>query len=346
LGVVDGVGRAVLLVVHVVRLLRELTALIGAGGPRGRLLEVQIHAIGTHVQDLLRVDLLLLVQRYLVVEFLQELFWVGEHVILLEVLLVVAGVVLPIVFLLESGVYHRLVLCQGREMVVIVIAIELCLDRVSPQVLRPFDEVRVLQILPLLTNVLLIVIVIRGRDERRPQLLLVEVLPRKVGEPRMAFDFVASVVAESVLRLPLDHLVDEVRGLYAPPDRNLLLLDLDLLCQDIVSDVFPRLSDVRPFTVHALVSHNSHGKIVHGERMILPTHDLGSHVPGRARRVLSILLSPISCDTEIRDPEVALVIDDKVLRLDVPVNNLLLMAVFEAGHEACNEKACTFKRVS
>jgi hypothetical protein len=344
LRVVDRVGRAVLLV-HVVRLLRELTALVGARRSGGGLLEVQIHTICAHVQDLLRVHLLLLVQRYLVVELLQKLLRVGEHVVLLEVLLVVP-VVLSIVFLLVPRVYHRLVLGQGRQMVVIVVAIELCLDGVTAQVLTPFDEVRVIKILPLLADVLLIVIVVRGRDERRPELLLVEVLPREVGEPRMTFDFVAAVVAESVLRLSLDHLVDEVRGLYAPPDRNFLLLDLDLLRQDIVSDVFSRLSNIRPFAVHALISHNSHSKIVHGERVILPTHDLRSHVPGRAGRVLRVLLSPISCDSEIGDPEVPLVVDDEVLRLDVSVYNLLLMAVFEPGHEARNEEACIFERVS
>lgn len=185
----------------------------------------------------------------------------------------------------------------------------------------------------------MIVVVVRGRDERRPELLLVKIFPRKVGEPRMAFDFVAAVVAKSVLRLSLNHLVDEVGSLDAPPNRHLLFLDLDLLCQDIVSDVLPGFAYVWAFAEHALVSHNAHSKIVHGERMVLSAHYLGSHVPWRSRSVLRILFSPISCDSEIRDPEVSLVIDDEVLRLDVSVNNLLFMAVFETGHKACNEEA-------
>ena len=163
-------------------------------------------------------------------------------------------------------------------MVVIVVPIELSLDGVSSQILRPFDEIRVFEIFPFLTDVLLIVVIIRGRDEGCSQLLLVKVLPRKVCEPWMIFDFLTPVVAESILGLPLYHLIDEVCGFYAPANRHFLLLDLDLFCQYIISNVFPRFPNVWPFTIHALISHNSHRKIVHGERMILSAHYLGSHV--------------------------------------------------------------------
>jgi len=155
----------------------------------------------------------------------------------------------------------------------------------------------------------------------------------------MVFDFLAAIVPKPVLRLSLDHLVDEVGSLDAPPNRHLLFLDLDLLRQDVVSDVLPGFAYVRAFAEHALVSHYSHSKIVHGERMVLPAHDLGGHVPWRSRCVLRVLFSPISRDSEIRDPEVSLVVDDEVLRLDVSVNDLLFVAVFETGHKTCNEEA-------
>ena len=114
---------AVFASILIVCLLGELTALI-RGLRAGRcLLEVQVHAIGADVKDLLRIHLLLLVQRYLVVELLQQLVWVRKHLILLEVSL--CTVLVLIVFLFEACVDHRLVLGQGGQSVVVVVAIEL-----------------------------------------------------------------------------------------------------------------------------------------------------------------------------------------------------------------------------
>lgn len=160
----------------------------------------------------------------------------------------------------------------------------------------------------------------------------------------MVLDLLAAVVAESVLWLSLNHLIDEIRRLNAPANGNFLLLDLHLLCKDVVSDLFARFSYVGTFSIHAFVGHNSHGKIVHGVRMILPAHHLRRHVARRSGRVLSVLFSPVSGDSEICDSEVALVVDDQVLGLDVSVYDLLIVTVFETGHEACNEEAYIFEK--
>lgn len=111
----------------VVRLLCQLAALIRGRRPGGSLLEVQIHAVCTYVEDLLWVHLLLLVQRYLVVELLEQLLWVREHVVLLVVLLLLV-VLFAIAFLVVPGVYHGLVLGQGCQVMVVVVAIELGLN--------------------------------------------------------------------------------------------------------------------------------------------------------------------------------------------------------------------------
>ena len=75
------------------------------------VLEVEIHAVGGDVEDLLRVHLLLLVQRNLVIELLEQLLRVRENVVLIVVLLIVCAV-LP-VFLLEASIDHGLVLGEG-----------------------------------------------------------------------------------------------------------------------------------------------------------------------------------------------------------------------------------------
>lgn len=111
----------------VVRLLGKLAALIRARAHRDSLLEVQIHAVGAHVQDLLWVHLLLLVQRYLIVELLQELFWIRERVVRL-VVLSLAAILFSSIFLLVAGVDHRLVLGQGCQVMVVVVPVELGLN--------------------------------------------------------------------------------------------------------------------------------------------------------------------------------------------------------------------------
>lgn len=192
------------------------------------VLEVEIHAVGRDVEDLLRVHLLLLMQRYLVIEFLQQLLRIRKDVVLIVVLLVVRSILSGL--LVEARVDHGLVLSQGGQLVVVVVAIELGLHRVPAKVLSPLDEVRIFQILPFLVDVLLVVVVVRRWDERSPQLLFVQIFPREICQPRMILNFMASVVPQSILRLPLNHFVDEVGCFDAPADRYFLLLDMNLLC--------------------------------------------------------------------------------------------------------------------
>lgn len=293
------------------------------------VLEVEIHAVRGDVEDLLRVHLLLLMQRDLVIELLQQLLRVRENVILIVVLLIVCPVLS--VLLLEAGVYHGLILRKGSQLMIVVVAIELRLHRVPPQILRPLDEVGVLQVLPLFIDVLLIVVIVRRWYEWRSQLLLVEILPRKIRKPWMILDFVTATVAQSILRLSLDHFVDEVGGLDPPADRYFLLLNMDLLRENVVPDVLPRLAHVRPLPEHALVGEDADGEVVDGVRVILPAHYFRRHVPRRAGSVLRVLLPPVASDAEVGDAQVALVVDNEVLRLDITMYDLLFVAVLEAG---------------
>ena len=155
----------------------------------------------------------------------------------------------------------------------------------------------------------------------------------------MAFNFASAVDSKSVLRLPLNHLVYEICRLNRPSARDLALLYLHLLRQYVVADLFTRLPNVRPSPKHALVCHHAHCKVVHRRRMVLSAHHLRSHVSRRARRVLSILWPPQSRNAEVRDAQVTVVVDDKVLGLDVAMDDLLLVAVLEPGHQTRNKEA-------
>ena len=150
----------------------------------------------------------------------------------------------------------------------------------------------------------------------------------------MVFDFSCTVIAQSVLRLSLDHLVDEVGGLDGPASWDVSFLDLDLLRQDVVSDFLPGLAHVGSAAEHALVGHHAHSEVVDTSSVVDSAHHLRRHVAGCSRGVLSVLRPPDSGNTEVSNPEVALLINDQVLGLDVSVDDIFLVADLEAGNQA------------
>jgi hypothetical protein len=56
----------------------------------------------------------------------------------------------------------------------------------------------------------LIKIVFSGRNKRRPDLLVIKVLPWKVHKPRMILDINSTIVTQSILWFSLYHLIDEI----------------------------------------------------------------------------------------------------------------------------------------
>jgi hypothetical protein len=149
-------------------------------------------------------------------------------------------------------------------------------------------------------------------------------------EPWMALDFRRSVVSKPVLGLSLYHFIDEIRSLNRPPTRHFPLLDLDLLGQNMVSNLLSRFTNVRSASEHALISHNSHSEVVDTGCVIDPTHNLGSHVAWRSRRILSVFRPPDSCNTEVSDSEVSILVDDQVFWLDVSMDDVFLVANFKS----------------
>lgn len=62
----------------------------------------------------------------------------------------------------------------------------------------------------------------------------------------MTLDLSRSIQTQSIRWLPLDHLVDEVGSLDRPSFGYLVSLDLNLLCQDMVANFLPGLSEIGP----------------------------------------------------------------------------------------------------
>ena len=158
----------------------------------------------------------------------------------------------------------------------------------------------------------------------------------------MLLQHVRAILPESVDGLPLDQLVDEVGGLQAPVVGDVLGVDLLLLGKNVVSDLLPVLALVWSLAKHALVGDDSHCKVVHCNAVVLSAHDLGCHVAWSSRGILGVLGLPESGDTKISHPEVAIFVKDKVLWLDVSVEDGVLVQVLQTEQHAGNEELSLF----
>ena len=78
-----------------------------------------------------------------------------------------------------------------------------------------------------------------------------------------------------------------------------MALNLHLLAQYIVSDLLPGLPDIRTPAEHTFIAHYTNGKVVNGYPVVLPAHNLRSHVAGRTTRILCILRGPHSCNSKV-----------------------------------------------
>ena len=143
----------------------------------------------------------------------------------------------------------------------------------------------------------------------------------------MALDVFGPVEAETIERFALDELVDEVGGLDRPAVRNVFSADLDLTSQDLLLDLEPVAAVIRSAPKHALVTNDADGKVVDSHAMGLSAHHLGRHVPRRAGSILLVLGVPLSHNAEVGDLEVPALVEDQVFRLDIAVQNALLVQV-------------------
>ena len=147
-----------------------------------------------------------------------------------------------------------------------------------------------------------------------------------------------SVEAEATGRLPLDEFINEICGLFTPPVRNVLLLDGDLLRKDVVANLLPVFALVGPLTVHALVCDDAHREVVDRDAVILTTHHFGGHVAGRATGVFGVLGVPHASDTQISDTHVTIFVENQILRLNVSVENAVLVEVLQTKNYASHEE--------
>jgi hypothetical protein len=183
-------------------------------------------------------------------------------------------------------------------LVILIIGKELLYGLPLEQLLA-LSQLRLIFILPVALRIGHVEVVAVTRLVGRHQRLVAQEVPLDVAKPRVVLHFLRAVVPQTLHRLPLKQQVDEVHGLRGPTCGHLVLANLDLSGQDVVSDLLAPSAIVGPSTEHALVGYNADGVVVDTHAMVLFAHDLGSHVPRGATRLILVVLGPYAGNAEI-----------------------------------------------
>lgn len=126
-----------------------------------------------------------------------------------------------------------------------------------------------------------LVVVAFGGNPRGSHLLGRKSFPVEALEPVVILEFAYSFKeTQSVLGLPTDEFVDEVSSLNGPVERNFLGLNLNLLGQDVISDLVLVGAVVRSASEHHFKYNHSQSKEVSCRPVGHPAHSLRGHVAG------------------------------------------------------------------
>lgn len=91
---------------------------------------------------------------------------------------------------------------------------------------------------------------------------------------------------------------------------------------------------------HKLISHHSQSKIINRIRVVHFTYNLRSHVSGCSTGVLRVVWLNFTWNSQISYSDVASIINNKVLRLQVPMNYLLTVQILKTNNHTTQDKSC------
>lgn len=72
--------------------------------------------------------------------------------------------------------------------------------------------------------------------------------------------------------------------------------------------------------------------------MVLPAHDFRSHVARRTTSISTVIRLHYSCDSQIRDSQESLIIKHQILRLDIPMDDVIEMQELQSNDHTSYEK--------
>jgi hypothetical protein len=122
----------------------------------------------------------------------------------------------------------------------------------------------------------------------------------------MAEDLLDACVAQSLLGLAVEQPVDEISCFQRPVLGNLLLSNLWLPGEHLLSDFLARAPPEGSTPQHQFVRDDAHCKVVCGESMILSAKHLWRHVSWSSTRISAVINPERSCHSQVSDSSVAL----------------------------------------
>ena len=122
------------------------------------------------------------------------------------------------------------------------------------------------------------------------------------------------------------------------------MLNFYLSTQDLLANFAAIATYVRSSSHHTLVTNDTHSKVIGYQSVILSTHDFRCHISRRSRCFARILRSHDSCDAEVSQSEIAIVVKDKVFRFNVSMNNVCCVDGIESVDKTRDEKSCLILR--
>lgn len=187
---------------------------------------------------------------------------------------------------------------------IILVTIEQLLNRVSA------EEEETLLLSFLAFRVLVHVCICQWRsglwNERSGERLRNESLPVHVSKPLMVLNFMRATQTQPVCRLPLQEFIDEICCFHRPAIRDIRLLQVDLLGEDLIPDVFASLTSIWSSAKHELMSNDTKSEIVDLYAVVLSAHYFWCHVAWCSRSVVRIVRCPDAGNTHISDSDVAI----------------------------------------
>ena len=141
----------------------------------------------------------------------------------------------------------------------------------------------------------------------------------------MRLEHLWALFAQAVTWFALDKPIDEISRLVRPSLWDFIRVDLDLLGQDVISDLFSVLTMVGTLAKHALICNNTHGKVVDSNSMILSAHDFWGHIARCPGCILRVLWVPKTSNTKISYSQIAPLVKDEILWLDVSMKNCIFV---------------------
>ena len=150
----------------------------------------------------------------------------------------------------------------------------------------------------------------------------------------MVLQHLRTLLTKPVSRLSLDETIDKICRLTTPVPWDFCLPNFDLFWENMVSDFFSVLAVIWSFTEHTLICDYTHCEIINSNAVILTAHDLWCHIAWRSGRVFRVLRIPQPCNTQISNSKVTIFVEDQIFRLDISMQDCILMKVLETKKHA------------